>query len=350
VKHINRPAVFMSAKFAHEPADLSSLCTEAVMLQGPDWFIDWAAKLIHHERSLKSSGPSVDLAERQRLLNIEYDKFLAGSFPYHNIQSQLLSNRPSADSAHPHQKFAPFNISAPWIRLLDLPSSRDFAYAVIALLSLNCSEASVERCFSQQKLTHGLLTNRKQPETVSRQLKIKWNERQLAKRGNRTPRSMRRVQQLRPEPADDEYKADEDNATEEDNDEISEDESDSDEELLESDGDVSSEDEQPAGNGARLSASRAPASFVHSAALDDLQNRPRWTVVQRLSSYLDVFCKQYISDNQLCLPRPFRRGGAKKLRELVESDIDMRREQFSDVQAHILHLLTNTDNPNPAQG
>lgn len=139
--HVNCEAVYMATMFAAEPS-ASRLSTEEVQLNGPVWFIDWAAKLLQHKHSLDPSRPVISLEERKRLLNLDYDKYRAKTSPFHNIQSQITSIRPQSNN--PNQLFAPFNVTAPWIRLLDVTSAHDLAFAVVTLLSLNCSEASVE--------------------------------------------------------------------------------------------------------------------------------------------------------------------------------------------------------------
>ena len=80
------------------------------------------------------------------------------------------------------------------------------------------------------------------------------------------------------------------------------------------------------------------------AQLAQLHSQPveLWTFVDSVSSHLDNFCKAFIVENSLCLPDPFsKRGSTARLREAMEAQPELRREQPSDAQSHIMWLLLN---------
>lgn len=335
--HVDQQAVYMAAKFAcEEDLEQSTMFSSQAKLKAPKWFFKWAAQICHHNHKQKSpQAVSLDHEDLTFEIEEQYDLFVAGSYPYVDVRADVIASRPK--QKFPGQLFAPFNVLSLWRRLADLPMCRNFVYSVIALLSLNCSEASVERSFSQQKLTHSLLTNRKAPATVSRQVRIKWNNRELAKRDQTIMKSMRSVvtipeQQVQNAPL------------------IEDDEQDDDEnenfELQYSSDELSSDGEDEAAASAREARQRAlnrgrGRGRARSSVVVPVEQRSKhgWTKVARLTVDLDEFCTKYIADHDLCWPRPFRGGGANKLRNVLEANPTMRQEQFSDVQAHIIHLL-----------
>jgi hypothetical protein len=337
--HVDQQAVFMAAKFScEERLEQSELFSDRIKISAPKWFFQWAAELCKHNHGQKSlAADPLDATEVANQIEAQYDLFVADAFPYHDVRATIIAARPVSTNAD--QLFAPFNVLPMWRRLLDIKQIRDFAYAIISLLSLNCSEASVERSFSQQKLTHSLLTNRKAPATVSRQLKIKWNERELAKRDQRMMHAMRSVREYSEQKVDEsEPNADEHEDEEEENDADLNLEQSSDDESSESETEAVPSSQAGSGRG-RGRESRAGSQVGAVRVVAEQRSRHGWTTVHRITAELDCFCKQYIASNALSWPRPFRRGGAKRLREVFESDPSMSREQFTDVQAHLISLL-----------
>jgi len=353
-KNVKQEAVYMVAQFTYEPTD-NNLFADVVKMDAPDWFVGWGAQLWLHHESLKATEPSSlmqqDQAEHlvqiQETIRLQYSSFLLNEFPYNRTRTQIESNRPS--ESRQNVQFVPFDAFTPWLRLKDLSTGKELIHAVITLLALNCSEASVERSFSQQKLTHSLLMNRKLPATVERQMFIKSNHRVMRRRSQGKRATMRSTSidddsdmYARDSNADIEY------------------ESDTDIELIDSD--VSGSDEEDgqldaaedllaqSSNAAPISpavARLSPATLPPRArAITPVQLAPArraWTMVLQLTEALDTFCKSYIDANELKLPSQFARRGAAKLRAAMEADPFVAREQPSDAQRHVLFLLEHAE-------
>jgi Protein of unknown function (DUF 659) len=350
-KNVKQEAVYMVAQFAHESTD-NALFADVVKVDAPDWFVGWGAQLWLHHESLKAAQPS-DLTQQERAAHLaqieqtihqQYTSFLMNEFPYNRIRTQIQNNRPS--QYHHTSKFVPFDAFTPWLRMKDLSSGKELIHAVITLLSLNCSEASVERSFSQQKLTHSLLMNRKLPATVERQMYIKSNHRVMRRRNQGKKATMRSTSidddsaiHDRDSSEDVEYESDTDIEL------FDSDESGSDDEDNEEEEHVPAEPGNPApSNPAVAQSSRAalpPYPRVIQQALSPA--RRTWTMVLQLTEALDDFCKSYIAVNELKLPSPFARRGAAKLRDAMEADPSVTLEQPSDAQRHILFLLEQTE-------
>lgn len=349
-KNINQEAVYMAAHFAYETKN-SKLFTDQVKVDAPEWFYGWAAELWYHHESLQTScqlSSSQKIGRVKEIRNVietQHTHFLTNQFPYQRIKAQIEANRPVVDpnATTPPPKFVPFDSLTPWLRFesMQLSNGKEIIHAVVTLLSMNCSEASVERGFSLQKLTHSLLMNRKLPTTVERQCYIKNNH-----RVTRQIKSNSRVSMRSTSCADEgefdvglnEYGSDTDvelfDSTEDD----------------ENDSDDMHDDDVPLGQSASIdhAASQqqsAPPARVHVRSNRSSQPlappRRAWTIVDGVTEgdALDVFCKGYIETNQLRLPSPFANRGAAKLRAAVEANPALAREQPSDAQRHIVFLL-----------
>jgi hypothetical protein len=380
-KHVHQQAVFMCAKFACEDTT-SSLFSYDLKSSAPTWFIDWAARLWIHSHALQDQHMDVEgvediervegiknrddeeleeeeeekvddnsdlpepvlsldeirfnakLTAVKATISNQYDLFLGRMSPFHNIRKKIADRRPQKARTI-GQTTAPFDVITEWRRLED--SAPEVVYGVIGLMSFNCSEASVERIFSMQKLTHSALKNRKKAATVECQMIVKVNARALLINGQKSVTASRSL----PAPAPPVNQA----IVEDDEDEVT---SDTDIDLRDSGTEQDSEasDVEPADIRAVV-ASALPARAVPlaRAAVPRVQPasqpaRRSWTIVARLSPELDAFCKSYIIEHSLCLPTPFsKRGSVAALRRAMEADISLRREQPCDAQKHINFLL-----------
>ena len=74
-----------------------------VKLSSPDWFIDWGTTLWLHSRSLNKAVDADDESEEEksaefekhrRLMNEQYDTYLAGHWPYESINQKVIAARP----------------------------------------------------------------------------------------------------------------------------------------------------------------------------------------------------------------------------------------------------------------
>jgi hypothetical protein len=202
----------------------------------------------------------------------------------------------------------------------------------------------VERSFSQQKLTHSLLMNRKLPATVERQMFIKSNHRVMRRRSQGKRATMRSTSidddsdmYARDSNPDIEYESDTDIELI-DNDE-EDDQLDAAEDLL-----AQSSNATPISPAvARLSPATLPPRARAIPLVQLAPARRAWTMVLQLTEALDTFCKSYIDANELKLPSPFARRGAAKLRDAMEADPSVTLEQPSDAQRHILFLLEQAE-------
>lgn len=361
-KHINQQAVYMCAKFAEENV-ANSMFSDHVKLTAPDWFIDWSAKLWQHARSLQKAGVDSrseqekedELEEFRLKINKEYDKYLAGSWPYQSITDKIIAARPALSRVE--QNWAPFDVISPWRRLQEVSTAAPFVFGVIAILSLNCSEAAAERSFSQQKLTHSLQSNRKNPKTVEEQMYIKWNERALHNRHTFVHTASRLVNESKELDEDSEFD-DDFNASSDTDVGLDTDSQQSDDSGKDGGSDTEQVELRTPHRSVKPPSSaiqRAPAHPSLAAARPPFARRVararaaqapeqlapaqrRWTMVDRISPSLDDFCKRYIQAKQLRLPSPFKRGAAM-LRAAMEADSTVSKEQPREAQKHIMFLL-----------
>lgn len=335
--NVHQHGTYMVAQLANEPTE-SSLFDDDVKVEAADWFAGWAANLWLHHESLKDAT-MLDCTEAERtaqcvalkakILN-QYTSFKLGHFPFSRVKAQLDSNRPAEDRHT--SKFVPFDAFSPWLNLNDVEAGKELIHAAITLLSMNCSEASVERSFSQQKLTHSLLMNRKLPSTVERQMYIKSNHRVQRPRGKSANSTRMTMRSSMPDSdADDEADSDHENDYD----------SDTDIELFDSDSDSSddNEDENQAEQNSNQPIIAAAASRRIRPQSQLAPAIRTWSLVPHLTPALDMFCRAYIATNQLALPTPFAQRGASKLRNAMEADPTMGLEQPSDAQRHIFFLL-----------
>jgi hypothetical protein len=284
-----------------------------------------------------------------KTITAQYNKFIAQVRPFDSIRERIILARPET-VPEVGQKTAPFDGITEWRKLEDVVP--ELVHGVIALLSANCSEASVERSFSQQKLTHSELKNRKLPATVERQMFLKWNEKALT--DNPTSLSSARSTTTATSSATSTNSEESDEDEDEGRDPN---QSDTDVEIFETSDEYPSSDEDTkdvrradATSASTRSARRAAAvaatdvnehrSVAASAPSPNLNPIMRqWTTVERLSPELDHFCRSYIRDHSLTLPHPFKQRGVMKLRRAMESDATVSREQPGDAQKRILDLL-----------
>lgn len=348
--HVKQEAVYMVARFAHETIDRKLFC-DRIIAGASTWFYEWAAQLWIHHQSLNSSQPltaqehASELALTKQKIQLQYSQFLRNEFPYNRIRTQIETNRPT-ESRH-SKLFTPFDAFTPWLAMGDVVEGEELIHAVITLLSLNCSEASVERSFSQQKLTHSLLMNRKLPSTVERQMYIKSNHRVMRQKNRSSRVSMRSSSHL--DDAEEAKSDDEDFVYESETDielfdsDISSDDDQADDENEEENEEVSQSSSiaaNEADNAAVSAQARSNARRVERPVFAPLvAARRTYTIVPHLTLALDLFCKAHIAANELALPDPFARRGASKLRKAMESDETVRLEQPSDAQRHIFFLL-----------
>lgn len=354
-KNINQEAVYMAAQFAHEPN--SDLFDDRVKLDAPDWFCSWASELWFHHESLKSGLQLIPAQKADRVQEIaaiiqkDHSSFLTNQFPYSRAKLQIENNRPIPDPSKP-ALYAQFDALTPWLRLesANLSEGKEFVHAVVTLLSMNCTEASVERGFSLQKLTHSLLMNRKHASTVERQMYIKSNHRVMRQMKVIKRVSMRATSHFDASEHDsglNDYGSDTDveifDSTDEDSDdESNQDEGDDDRELMPAAASQSINQPQPPAVHSQAHANQVRSSRVrprHRQASLLQPARRTWTMVDGLTHVLHQFCENYIKTNELRLPSPFANRGASKLRAAMEADPALEREQATDAQRHIIFLL-----------
>jgi hypothetical protein len=362
-KNINQEAVYMAAHFAYEQSN-SNLFSDAVKVDASDWFYGWTAELWYHHESLPATSPlpsnqkSARIHEIRALIEVQHNNFLTNQFPYARVRAQIEANRSTSvsDPRVPQPKFIAFDALTPWLRLdaLKLSNGKELVHGVVTLLSMNCSEASVERGFSLQKLTHSLLMNKKLPTTVERQCYIKTNHR-VTRQNKPNHRVSMRSTSLSDDDEIDPGLAEYGSDTDVEIFESSDDRDDS----ADDDSDVpNSEDEDDnqsssINHAVRSRPSPSPAVRINRpanarsiwSAAPLAPPRRAWTIVDGLTEDLNLFCQAYIATNQLQLPSPFANRGAAKLRAAMEADPSVVREQPSDAQRHIIFLLQTMHAP-----
>ena len=138
-RHVHTSAVFMCAKFSCEDTR-SSYFTDEVKLTSSDWFMQWAAKLWCHSRNFDVELDHNQIDEAMKTITAQYNKFIAQVRPFDSIRERIILARPET-VPEVGQKTAPFDVITEWRKLEDVVP--ELVHGVIALLSANCSEASV---------------------------------------------------------------------------------------------------------------------------------------------------------------------------------------------------------------
>jgi hypothetical protein len=204
----------------------------------------------------------------------------------------------------------------------------------VVLLSINCSEAAVERSFSLQKLTHSVLRNRTKLDSVQSQMFLKINTSALE---NETTRSIRTTESMianeQPAPVlHSLINVQEIGGEEGDDEEAAAPEVDSDGEDIAPDV-VAELDVEHDANEQEVAI--APAhSFVYERVFNE-----------RMTN----FAFNYISANTLLVDQPWKkRGSAEKLRNALSicDDVLLKKEMADVVQRCIEWTLHN---PRPTE-
>ena len=254
----------------------------------------------------------------------------------------------------------------------------ELSYVALALLSINCSEASVERSFSAQSFTHSKNRNRLLDSNVENEMFVKLNARALNNVSIRTPIiHMPRVttngneehtSTSLNEPADSEQESDSDEHgydTDNDADTVmysSDDEAfDSDEDIVahtnrqsmddgsndettESESQLQSFTVSSSSPSPPLSLSSSP-SQSQSQSSDVHTVRHAWSYRPSITTEYIQFCQSFIDTHALPHSRPWQqRGATDKLETAMRSNTVMRKEQLPNVKRYIEWMLQQRAN------
>jgi hypothetical protein len=351
-KHVHQEAVFMSLKFSLENTE-DSLTSDSVKSQAPVWFKEWGAKFLKQWKY-----PDSSIVELEKILSQQYGEFLSRDAPFEGFRGRMEEAREKAATTARLSRYSgnratvQFDASKVWLHYNDLRPH--LVFCVVTLFSINCSEASVERMFSQQKLTHSSLKNRKMRATVYRQMYLKWNAKAMGAHDDRISVSVPLDQAATDVPAEVEDFVSDGNETDTEIElfDTSDTESSDDDEHDHSDQVVARADVAEAVESENEYSAQAHRDPALRAANRRRRRKPLTQVLQQVqrtwtmqpveTPELTLFCQTYINKHALCLPLPFsHRGAARQLRLALEvaEDESVRREQPDVVQLYIVHLL-----------
>lgn len=244
-----------------------------------------------------------------------------------------------------------------------LPAVLPIIYVALALLSINCSEASVERSFSTQSYTHSLNRNRLLDANIENEMFVKLNRRALNDTDIRRP-----LVHLSNDAGTHSHSTYSDTSVAEhsDSDVESEDDdnhynvngSDNDTEMLSSDEDAADSDDEPVEQRVHDSANDAndiddepePDSELHSRLSTDSASstsssvsvhpvKHAWSYHDTITPGITQWCDIIITQHSLVETNPWPRTFANDLETAMRSSTVMRKEQFTQVRSHIKGMV-----------
>jgi hAT family C-terminal dimerisation region len=336
LKHANFSTIYWCAMFAGKSVQGSAFISDEHADAAIGWLEPWALKML--SVYFKSLGIERSDAEIEEKLTTQLGSFIRRSDGFASIRAKLNSDREAAEEKAkkktPNARFFYYDARTVWFLWLERRGCQELSIIAVILLSINCSEAAVERSFSLQKLTHSVLRNRTKLDSVQSQMFLKINTSALE---NETTRSIRTTESMianeQPAPVlHSLINVQEIGGEEGDDEEAAAPEVDSDGEDIAPDV-VAELDVEHDANEQEVAI--APAhSFVYERVFNE-----------RMIN----FAFNYISANTLLVDQPWKkRGSAEKLRNALSicDDVLLKKEMADVVQRCIEWALHN---PRPAE-
>lgn len=365
-KHIHQKAVLASVQLSVSTTRIrqSDLFTSSARRNWWRWLERWSATYLaaNHRRlnecKHKSIPDAIDAFKSQLAL------FIDQQHPFTNIEDDIVyqSARPSNDPL-----FFTYNAREYWLKNVSIVP--ELSYVALALLSINCSEASVERSFSAQSTTHSLKRNRLHDKKIEDEMFVKLNARALNNASIRQPLiHLSRDADENDSEASDQSDSEPESDDDSDYDENDDDDLDtvmysSDDEVIDSDDDIiaqrhshsnrSIDDCDTTSSGelqwmdpqsVSLSRPQLPSPLnSHSSQSFTSSNHPvrhNWSYRPSVTASYTQFCQTFINEHRLSGQPWKQRGITDKLETAMRSHSVMRKEQLSHVKRHIAWMLT----------
>jgi Protein of unknown function (DUF 659)/hAT family C-terminal dimerisation region len=168
-KYVNESAVICTAQLSCVSDDIDVQFEDDVVADAEDWLLGFAAHYLTAYRFLlKPTNRNKTATEIRSLLLHSFSQFKGRQPPFNQIGQHFDSLRSTA--ADQKTEFDPRSV---WFLYTD--KAPEMSYVALALLSVNASEACVERSFSAQGFVHSDVRNRLGPKEVENELIIKLN-------------------------------------------------------------------------------------------------------------------------------------------------------------------------------
>lgn len=360
-KHVHQKAVLACVQLAFTRLHHSELFSEAARRHWWRWLQRWgAAYLRANQTQLQLHYRDADAMVTS--FRDQLTQFIQEQRPFDNFARQISEKaRPVRSGDDP--LFFTFDAREHWLYMVT--AAPELSYVALALLSINCSEASVERSFRAQSATHSKTRNRLMDANIEKEMFVKLNTRALNDSSIRRPlvhlpvataenNTIARAASAA-DPSDDEPESDDDDHVYDSNDadtlmvDSSDDEEalDSDDEPTlrdsnidrESDSDPTSTDFFRPASSLSASSSSLSSTIVSSSEGQLRPPQPGYSYRPRITPSYSKFCRTFITEHRLLHHQPWQRGVTDKLETAMRCDSVMRREQVRNVKQYIELLL-----------
>ncbi len=334
-KHVEYKTAYWCARFASKQLEDSPFGSPEQDQEAEDFFKPWASQMLVVANA--AEGRTVSQAVMLQRLSDQLRDYRGKKGAFARFQIDFNEERQSVEMAARERgdRAMKFDARSTWQAYLDRPGCQELSFIANCLLSINCSEACVERSFSLQKLLHSQVTNRLKLDSVQSQLEQAINSLALQNGQTRTMYNTEFLEQL----------GEQSSAQAQAPAAVNQEEADA-EPAQEAD------EEQPA---AVEGESEEPADQLQMdeiAEVDEALNElepalapvPSFVFEPVFTDRMRLFAADYIEENQLQKERTWRkRGSAEALRNalLLCEDADMQKEMPDNVQRCIEYLMHN---------
>ena len=327
-RHIHQQSVLASINLSFTDVPESELFGTRALRGWRRWLLDWGTKfLLTHKLRFKELAKLNDESVTDRF-HTQLNAFRERIHPFEEFDSQIQQSLESQSNASSNPVFYSHDARLYWLD--SIPLAAELSYVALVLLSINCSEASVERSFSAQGDCHTKKRGSLLDVNVEHQIFVKLNELALQHKNIRRPLVKMRKSALL--------------VVESSGSSASEHKDSDDEELEETeriiwDGDLGELDDEPAED------DDDDDQFGNLTEDDDdddneQEDGPSWSYVPSVTAEWDTFCQGFIIRNKLVVDRTWScRGLTTLLENEMRAHLVMQKEQLSDVKQHIGKLL-----------
>lgn len=331
-KHVHEESVLSCVHLSASAVRQASFFQIHPIRSWRTWFSQWGLSYITANHSHLSECGRLPLPTLIDNFHSQAAAFDSRDGVFDTADQEVQSALDTAGDSSSNSTYIVYDARRYWNNML--PIAPELSYVALALLSINCSEASVERSFSMQADTHRLKRNRLGHLNVETEVFVKLNTLALKNVNIRKPTvHVLRAQHLDGAEADIQV-LEADSAEEDSDDDILDEEV---EDALEDDEFARFEVED-----AEEVAEEDDEILVQPAAQSQRPVRASFGYVPSVTVQWDRFCNDFIAAHQLTADKTWkRRGLLTTLESALRDDHDLKREQVSDVKKHIDFILSN---------
>jgi hypothetical protein len=163
-KHINSNAIIISAMFNFDDS-YKTIFTQQQILAAKNWFVSFAAEYLIYYKIVTTTEK--DKNKLKTTVKLQLQSFLRRGNVFVNLSDEIKEMKG-------HPGYHPKNI---WFEYVE--NANEITQAAIAILSMNATEAAVERSFSTQNRVHSNARNRLLDSSVEEEMMIKFNKQTL---------------------------------------------------------------------------------------------------------------------------------------------------------------------------